>query len=215
MLFLKKLSKHKKIYINIGVLTIVTLFSTFIQSPLSFGSDDVPSKKQKEKIVKESIENDFTTRRYTLGQRKIRDDVKNKSTLNDVKLPLIKVEILEEPNYILNDRYITNISEIPASTDGIQTKSIGKFKVSAFCNCKKCKVNSESMVKYRNYEGVNVAVDPNIISFGTKIYIEGLGIRQAQPNSQKVYGKEIKVYVKTHNEVVKFGAKTIDVYKVF
>ncbi|MFA8998124.1 3D domain-containing protein [Clostridioides difficile] len=214
-MFIKKLSKYKKIYINISILTIVTLFSTFMQSPMSFGADDVPSAKQKEKLFKESIENDFTTRRYTLGQRKIREDIKDKSTLSDVKLPLIKVEIIEEANYIFNERYITNISEIPTNTDGIQTKLIGKFKVSAFCNCKKCKINSEPKVKYRNYEGVNVAVDPNIIPFGDKIYIEGLGIRQAQPSSQKVTGKEIKVYVKTHDEVVNFGTKTIDVHKVF
>ncbi|WP_131042630.1 3D domain-containing protein [Clostridioides difficile] len=214
-MFKRKLKKYKKYYMNIGILIVVTLIGTFIQSPLAFSENDVPTQKQKQMLLKESNKNDPLVKDYSTGDRKIRDDVKENSTLSTVKLPVIKVEIIEKPNYIFDNHYITNIAEIPKNMDGIQTKEIGEFKVSAFCNCKKCKNNINTKVKYRNYDGVNAAVDPSIIPYGTKIYIDGLGIRQAQPNSQKVIGKEIKVYVKNHADVIRLGTKNLKVYKVF
>ncbi|HFL3696617.1 TPA: 3D domain-containing protein [Clostridioides difficile] len=214
-MFKRKLKKYKKYYMNIGILIVVTLIGTFIQSPLAFSENDVPTQKQKQMLLEESNKNDPLVKDYSTGDRKIRDDVKENSTLSTVKLPVIKVEIIEKPNYIFDNHYITNIAEIPKNMDGIQTKEIGEFKVSAFCNCKKCKNNINTKVKYRNYDGVNAAVDPSIIPYGTKIYIDGLGIRQAQPNSQKVIGKEIKVYVKNHADVIRLGTKNLKVYKVF
>ncbi|HFL3653832.1 TPA: 3D domain-containing protein [Clostridioides difficile] len=214
-MFKRKFKKYKKYYMNIGILIVVTLIGTFIQSPLAFSENDAPTQKQKQMLLKESNKNDPLIKDYSTGDRKIRDDVKENSTLSIVKLPVIKVEIIEKPNYIFDNHYITNISEIPKNMDGIQTKEIGEFKVSAFCNCKKCKNNTNTKVKYRNYDGVNVAVDPSTIPYGTKIYIDGLGIRQAQPNSQKVIGKEIKVYVKNHADVIRLGTKNLKVYKVF
>ncbi|EQF29731.1 hypothetical protein QEW_4615 [Clostridioides difficile CD160] len=214
-MFDRKLKKYKKYFINTGILIVVTLMGTFIQSPLVFGENDTPSQKQKQILLKKSDKNDPFLKDYTSGDRKIRDDIKENSTLSTVKLPVIKVEIIEKANYIFDNHYITNISEMPKNMDGIQTKEIGEFKVSAFCNCKKCKNNTNSNVKYRNYDGVNAAVDVNFIDYGTKIYIDGLGIRQAQPSSQKVTGKEIKVYVKNHDDVIRLGTKNLKVYKVF
>ncbi len=59
--------------------------------------------------------------------------------------------------------------------------------------------------------GRTVAVDPRIIPFGTRLYIEGLGERIAEDTGAKIKGKQIDVFLPSVTHCVRFGVQTQNV----
>lgn len=57
-----------------------------------------------------------------------------------------------------------------------------------------------------------IAVDPNIIPLGTKVYIPGYGYAVAEDTGGAIYGHKIDVAFDTLAECYEFGRKLIDVY---
>ena len=62
-------------------------------------------------------------------------------------------------------------------------------------------------------DGHTIAVDPRIIPMGTKVYIEGLGIRVAEDTGGAIQGNRIDVYMSDLTAAIQFGyKKNIKVY---
>lgn len=57
-----------------------------------------------------------------------------------------------------------------------------------------------------------VAVDPKVISIGSKLYIDGYGYGVAEDIGGSVKGERIDLFMETKNEAVKWGTKTVRVY---
>ena len=57
-----------------------------------------------------------------------------------------------------------------------------------------------------------VAVDPNIIPLGTKLYIEGYGESLAADIGGSIVGNKIDLYHESLEEAKKFGRRTVKVY---
>lgn len=87
--------------------------------------------------------------------------------------------------------------------------SMGKFKVTAYCPCRKCSDgygnNTSTGVKAK--EGRTIAVDPSVIPYGTKVYIKGSGEFVAEDCGGGIKGKHIDIYFKSHKKAVRFGVK--------
>ncbi|MBL4931362.1 ubiquitin-like domain-containing protein [Clostridium paridis] len=65
----------------------------------------------------------------------------------------------------------------------------------------------------RNSEGYStVAVDPSVISFGTKMYIPGYGFAIAADSGSGVKGNTIDVFFNTKGEALNWAVKNINVY---
>lgn len=60
--------------------------------------------------------------------------------------------------------------------------------------------------------GRTIAVDPKVIPYGTKVYIEGYGWRVAEDCGGGVKGKHIDVAMASHDEAMSKGVKHRDVW---
>lgn len=56
-------------------------------------------------------------------------------------------------------------------------------------------------------ENHTIAVDPAVIPIGSLVYIEGIGIRQAEDTGSAIKGKRIDVYIPDLQEAMNFGVK--------
>jgi 3D (Asp-Asp-Asp) domain-containing protein len=62
-------------------------------------------------------------------------------------------------------------------------------------------------------DGVTIAVDPSVIPLGTKVYIEGIGVRVAEDTGGAINGNRIDVYMNDLTAALQFGYKrNIKVY---
>lgn len=67
----------------------------------------------------------------------------------------------------------------------------------------------------RNPNGYStVAVDPRVISIGTKLYVEGYGYAIAADKGSAVKGNKIDLYFDTKSECYSFGVRNLNVYVV-
>lgn len=89
-----------------------------------------------------------------------------------------------------------------------------EFIVTAYCSCEKCcgkwsKVGKTAM-GVRPKEGVTVAAS-RAIPFGTKLAIEGVGVRVVQDRLAKRFDGRVDVYFAGHRDAVKFGKKKLNI----
>lgn len=135
------------------------------------------------------------------------------------EVPKAKVE-KKEPTKV-EDKPSTKKNEV--QNDGI--RSLGKFKLTAYCSCKKCcgKYAANRPVDENGNEivygstgarlkaGVSIAVDPRVIPYGTKVVING-HTYVAQDTGGSIKGKKIDVYFDDHQEALDFGVKKAEVF---
>ena len=60
--------------------------------------------------------------------------------------------------------------------------------------------------------GRTVAVDPRVIPLGTKLHIEGVGVRIAEDTGRKIRGKELDLYLSSIGACSRFGVRARNVY---
>ncbi|MGI6685443.1 MAG: 3D domain-containing protein [Bacillota bacterium] len=85
------------------------------------------------------------------------------------------------------------------------------FEATAYCSCVKCCGKSDGITKsgVKVHQGT-LAVDPRVIPFGTKVYIEGMGWFVAE-DTGNFSGKRIDIYMETHEEALQFGRRKVKV----
>lgn len=139
-------------------------------------------------------------------------------------------------NYIANDDYIEywptmqihekTVVVVPESEYDILIP-MGEFKVTAYCSCKECCkewADKRPVDDFGNIlvigaagtlleEGKSIAVDPDVIPYGSKVIIEGCGEYIAADRG--VTGKEIDIYMLEHERADEHGVKYAEVYIVY
>lgn len=96
------------------------------------------------------------------------------------------------------------------SSSSISKEGYATFNVSAYCSCAKCcgKTNGITASGVKAKSGVTIAA-PSNYSFGTKIYLEGMGTYVVQDRGGAIKGNKIDVYFDSHEEALRFGRKNI------
>ena len=92
----------------------------------------------------------------------------------------------------------------------LEKSSLGIFLITAYCPCYECSEGYGSKIAW-NHAGHKfarpyhtIAVDKNIIPYGTRVKIEGYGdtIVVAEDCGGKVKGMHVDVFKSTHSETV-------------
>lgn len=132
---------------------------------------------------------------------------------------LIYPEVEEEQELVELD-----VAE-PEEPQKPKIKSLGEFVLTAYCSCEKCcgkwaldrplDENGEQIVYgasgARLIEGISVAVDPDVIPYGTELYING-NLYIAHDCGGAIKGNRLDVYFATHEEAWNFGKQTAEVF---
>ena len=102
--------------------------------------------------------------------------------------------------------------------------SLGEFKLTAYCSCVKCcgfwaygrplDENGNDIVigasGERLYQGVSIAVDPAVIPYDSKVYIDGKEYI-AHDCGGAIKGNRIDVYFDNHKDALDFGVRYANV----
>lgn len=113
-------------------------------------------------------------------------------------------------------------AETDKEVDALVAKlvSLGEFKLTAYCSCPICcgewAYNRPNGIVYgstgeRLREGYSIAVDPNVIPYGTEVIINGHTYK-AQDCGGAIKRNRIDVYFEDHNEALKFGVQYAEVF---
>ena len=91
---------------------------------------------------------------------------------------------------------------------------LGEYKTTAYCACSKCCGEWADGITASGapaVEGVTVAVDPDVIPFGTTLVIAGQEYK-AQDSGSAIKGNVIDIYFKDHQEALNYGVQMHDIY---
>ena len=118
---------------------------------------------------------------------------------------------------ILNDQYSVagaGIGEVNATED-MYGQCLGNFKITYYCACEMC-CDVETGITATGtpvVEGQTIAVDPNVIPYGTKVIIGG-HVFTAEDCGGAIKENRIDVYVNNHADALALGVTNADVYLV-
>lgn len=92
---------------------------------------------------------------------------------------------------------------------------MGEFKCTAYCPCCDCSegYDDTTAMQTRAKEGHTIAVDPDVIPFGTKVLI-GDTVYTAEDCGGLVQGDVIDIFMEDHERVEEFGVKYLHVWIV-
>ena len=93
--------------------------------------------------------------------------------------------------------------------------SMGEFLLTYYCSCEECSGQWGTQTATGNHceQGRTVAVDPDVIAYGTRILIDD-NVYVAEDCGAKVIGDHIDIYVEDHEVVEKLGVKTKKVWLI-
>lgn len=90
------------------------------------------------------------------------------------------------------------------------------YTVTAYCACKKCCGPYAKGITASGkpaVEGITIAA-PRSIPFGTRLKIQGVGVRVVQDRLAKKYDSRIDVFFSDHKRALKFGKKRLTVERL-
>jgi len=110
-------------------------------------------------------------------------------------------------------KYLGLSSSSPSYTPVSRGAKTLTMVATGYCPCAKCNwpyVGQPSYLGYPLGRGI-VAVDPNVIPMGSKLYIEGYGEGIAADQGGAIKGNRIDLCFDTHQEALNWGIRTVKV----
>lgn len=114
------------------------------------------------------------------------------------------------------DRINSDLEAVNATIEDLKSNEyklvyLGDFKLTQYC-CEEyehiCGTgNGITATGTKVTAGRTIAVDPRVIPYGTKVYIEGFGWRTAEDCGGAVNGNHIDIAASTHNEALSIGTR--------
>lgn len=214
-------------------LTTIRTFLTFILSYSMFFSsveanyisiEDSPNQKMlKEEVIENSIENFEEIEIIKIEKTETVEKEKNNK---DKKEEVIITTKVEDKNSKSKNTEAKINEEVKKAKDDSK-RSLGTFKLTAYCGCSKCcdqyaenrpvDKNGKEIV-YGSIgrvlrQGTSIAVDPNVIPYDTKVVIDNHEYI-AHDTGGAIKGNKIDVYFDNHQEALNFGVKHEEVFVI-
>ena len=115
----------------------------------------------------------------------------------------------------------------PEKIEAISIKSLGEFRLTAYCSCEKCcgeqalnrpKDENGKDIVYGStgtvlIAGTSIAVDPSVVPYGSKVEING-HTYTAHDTGGAIKGNRIDVYFDSHQDALNFGVQYAVVYLI-
>lgn len=186
--------KVKNIIIVILLICVITTLSGCFLN-LNKKLELTQNELNENKILIEQVTEELNITKEELLSETNRANELNES-LNDAKL------MLEEANVTINE----------LKSNEYKLVYIGNYKLTHYCTEKRehtCGTGTGlTATGTKVTAGRSIAVDPSIIPYGSKVYIEGYGWRIAEDCGGGVDGKHIDIAVDSHSHALKMGTKT-------
>lgn len=117
----------------------------------------------------------------------------------------------KETNRISKHEQVNNVPQEPVQQEPVvnNSTSLGKFKITAYCNCKKCCgkwAGGPTASGVMPTAGRTIAVDPRVIPLGSQVIIDG-HTYVAEDTGGAIKGQKIDLYFSSHAEALAWGVK--------
>ena len=109
---------------------------------------------------------------------------------------------------------VVEVVEVTEPIEQVKTNNLGEFLLTAYCACKKCcgeYSNGITATGTVATAGRTIAVDPNVIPYGTEVVING-NTYVAEDCGGAIKSNRIDIYFDTHSEALQFGVQYANVY---
>ena len=148
---------------------------------------------------------------YDIIKQKYQNEVEETARLNQA----IKA-INKELDNIQGELDRANITISDLSNEEYKFIYLGNFKITHYCTEQYEHIcgtgDNRTATGTIVTPGTTIAVDPSVIPYGTKVYINGYGFRSAQDCGGAVKGRHIDVAVSTHDKAMTLGTIYKDVW---
>jgi 3D (Asp-Asp-Asp) domain-containing protein len=107
----------------------------------------------------------------------------------------------------------TTYEETTEETTESEFTSLGVFEVTAYCGCEKCCGKSDGITATgtKAEEGRTIAVDPDVIPYGTVVMINGQEY-VAEDCGGAVNGNVVDIYFDNHADALQYGRQTHEIH---
>lgn len=102
---------------------------------------------------------------------------------------------------------------IQNETETLGLKSLGTFTITAYCPCEKCcgKNDGITATGVKATAGRTIAVDPDVIPYGTELFIDGFTYR-AEDTGSSIKGRKLDIFFANHLEALEWGVREYEVF---
>jgi 3D (Asp-Asp-Asp) domain-containing protein len=135
------------------------------------------------------------------------DDIMTQQRIQDKTL----TDAMDQLMYIRQD--IDELKNNEAEIEPLEQISLGEFTITHYCACSRCCGKSDGVTATGTQatEGRTIAVDPEVIPYGTKVLIDGHEYI-AEDCGSAIKGQRIDIYVADHDEALSRGRITREVF---
>ena len=109
--------------------------------------------------------------------------------------------------------------ELPEEPREPELESLGTWKITAYCACKKCCGKSPDDPRYGitaagtvATEGRTIAADPRVLPYGTVVYIDGHAYI-VEDCGGAIKNERIDIYFESHEAALQWGVQYWEVFK--
>lgn len=111
---------------------------------------------------------------------------------------------------------ITEQEEIKLSADYVYRdyKSLGEFIITYYCDCEKCTIDGDGITASgtKATAGRTIAADPDILPMGSTVIIDG-HTYTVEDVGGAIKGNRIDIFMNSHEEALKAGVRTAEVFE--